>query len=140
MTLSVSLLILLVLVLASSYITSFNLLYNIIILTLNSLLRQCNSHILNWFTLYITETFPLNFSFKLNKSIILIIYRPVFITTVQTNLHNDFITYLKSIEKRRSMIRIMERCSNGKHNKSNICHGNSTYNYVDILSVSICFI
>ncbi|XP_025420812.1 exostosin-2 isoform X2 [Sipha flava] len=69
-----------------------------------------------------------NFTFKL---------RPIFITTVQTNLHNDFFMYLKSIEKQRSMIRVMERCSNGEHNKSIICHGNITYNYADIFSDSV---
>lgn len=72
------------------------------------------------------------------------IFRPVFVTTVQTNLHKDFIMYLKSIEKQRSMIRIVEQCSNegsnGRYNRSIICHGNKTYNYVDILAVSICFI
>lgn len=45
--------------------------------------------------------------------------------------------YLKSMEKQRSMIRVMEQCSNGDHNRSIICHGNITYNYADIFFVSI---
>lgn len=46
-------------------------------------------------------------------------------------------TYLKSIERQRSIIRVVEQCSNGGYNRSIICHGNTTYNYTDILTVSL---
>lgn len=70
----------------------------------------------------------------------LIIFRPVYVTTVQTNLHKDFVIYLKSIEKQRSMIRIVEQCSNSSHKRSIICHGNIIYNYTDILAVSLFYL
>lgn len=64
-------------------------------------------------------------------------FRPIFITTLQTNLHEDFINHLKSIVvKQKSMIRVMEKCPNGGHNRSIICHENITYNYADIFTVS----
>lgn len=67
---------------------------------------------------------------------LLIIFRPIFITTVQTNLHEDFINYLKSIVKQRPIIRVMEKCPNGRHNTSIICHENITYNYANIFTVN----
>jgi len=48
-------------------------------------------------------------------------------------------TSLKSIEKQRSMIRIMEQCSTGGSNRSKMCHSNITYNYADVLAVSTHF-
>jgi len=72
------------------------------------------------------------------------IFRTTFISTVQTNLHNDFITSLKSIEKQKSTtqnitmstIRVIEPCSHSEHDRTIICHENITYNYADILAVS----
>lgn len=45
-------------------------------------------------------------------------------------------TYLKSIEKQRSTIRVVEQCTNSEYNRSIICHDNTSYNYTDILTVS----
>ncbi|XP_025198529.1 exostosin-2 [Melanaphis sacchari] len=64
-------------------------------------------------------------------------YRTTFITTVQTNLHNNFITSLKSIEKQKSMIRVIEPCSHSGQNKTIVCHKNITYNYIDIFTDSV---
>ncbi|XP_050441609.1 exostosin-2 isoform X2 [Adelges cooleyi] len=64
-------------------------------------------------------------------------HRPTFITTVQTNLHSDFITHLKSIEQKRSILRVVEQCTDDIHNRSIVCHGNVTYEYTYILRDSI---
>jgi len=36
-----------------------------------------------------------------------------------------------------SMIRVIEPCSHSGHDRTIICHENITYNYADILAVSI---
>lgn len=70
---------------------------------------------------------------------LLTIFRPVYVTTVQSNLHKDFVVNLKLITKQRSTIRILEQCSNGSYDRSIICHGNNIYNYAEILAVSMFY-